>query len=115
MRIAKPEGRAIFADEPNIRPWSDLGRCLPLFFAAALSLALAALLYFVSQAGRERDEALASQRHSFLVMKPYRPYRRCAGAHDRPLASIQRSTTRSLCPAGIGPSDRKSTRLNSSH
>src|SRR3546814_20259080 len=68
MLIAKPEVRAIFADEPNIRPWSDLGRFLPLFFAAALSLALAALLYFVSQAGRARDEALASQRHSFLVM-----------------------------------------------
>src|SRR3546814_8678601 len=68
MLIAKPEGRAIFADEPNIRPLCALVRFLPLFFAAALSLALAALLYFVSQAGRDRDEALASQRHSFLVM-----------------------------------------------
>jgi signal transduction histidine kinase/ActR/RegA family two-component response regulator len=43
-------------------------RFLPLFFAAGLSLALAGLLYFVTQASKERDEALASQRHSFLVM-----------------------------------------------
>src|SRR3546814_6366638 len=41
---------------------------------------------------------------AFPDTPPYRPYRRCAGAHDRPLASIQRSTTRSLWPAGIGPS-----------
>src|SRR3546814_356047 len=41
---------------------------------------------------------------TFPDTPPYRPYRRCAGAHDRPLASIQRSTTRSLWPAGIGPS-----------
>lgn len=45
-----------------------IGRFLPLFFAAGLSLTLAALLYFVSQAGEERDDALASQHHSFLVM-----------------------------------------------
>src|SRR3546814_11845420 len=41
---------------------------------------------------------------AFPDTTPYRPYRRCAGAHDRPLASIQRSTTRSLWTAGIGTS-----------
>lgn len=45
-----------------------IARFLPLFFAAGLSLTLAALLFFVSQASRERDNALTSQRHSFVVM-----------------------------------------------
>ena len=64
----KPRDRDIFAEEPNARLKALVTRFLPLFFAAGLSLALAGLLYFVSQASKERDEALASQRHSFLVM-----------------------------------------------